>query len=75
MPAASKDPLGVTMLVAPRTRNGSSPLMPPMWNSGWPDSQTSSSPARISWIQLRVLATSAPCVSTAPFGRPVVPDV
>ncbi len=63
------------MLVAPSVRNGSSPLMPPMWNSGWPESQTSSGPAPISWIQLSVLATSPRCVSTAPFGRPVVPDV
>src|SRR5439155_5443044 len=67
--------LGVTMHVAPRVRNGSSPLMPPMWNSGWPESQTSSSPARISWIQLSVPATRLPCVRTAPLGRPVVPDV
>ena len=49
--------------------------MPPMWNSGCPESQTSSGPARISWIQLRVLATRLPWVRTAPFGRPVVPDV
>ena len=49
--------------------------MPPMWNSGCPESHTSSSPARISWIQLRVLATRLPCVRIAPFGRPVVPDV
>ena len=49
--------------------------MPPMWNSGCPESQTSSGPARISWIQLRVLATRLPWVRIAPFGRPVVPDV
>ena len=73
--AGSNAVLGVTMHVAPRVRNGSSPLMPPMWNSGWPESQTSSSPARISWIQLSVPATRLPCVRTAPLGRPVVPDV
>ncbi len=71
----SKPVVGVTTLVAPRARNGSSPLMPPMWKSGMPESQTSSAPARISPIQLSVLATRLPCVSTAPFGRPVVPDV
>ena len=73
--SGSKPVVGVTTLVAPRVRNGSRPLMPPMWNSGCPESHTSSSPARISWIQLRVLATRLPCVRIAPFGRPVVPDV
>ena len=34
-----------TTAVAPSTRNGSRPLMPPMWNSGRPESQTSSAPA------------------------------
>ena len=51
------------------------PLMPPMWNSGCPESQTSSAPARISWIQLSVAATRLAWLRIAPFGRPVVPDV
>ena len=73
--AASNPAVGTTTLVAPSVRNGNSPLMPPMWNSGWPESQTSSAPACISWIQLSVAATRFPCVRTAPYGRPVVPDV
>ena len=73
--SGSKPVVGSTTLVAPSVRNGSSPLMPPMWNSGCPESQTSSSPARISWIQLSVPATRLAWLSTAPFGRPVVPDV
>ena len=48
----SKPVVGVTTLVAPSARNGSRPLMPPMWKSGMPESQTSSAPARISPIQL-----------------------
>ena len=51
------------------------PLIPPMWKSGWPDSQTSSAVAPISSIQLSVEATRLACVRMAPFGRPVVPDV
>ena len=51
------------------------PLIPPMWNSGWPESQTSSAVAPISSIQLSVEATRLAWVRTAPFGRPVVPDV
>ena len=39
--------------LAPSARNGSIPLIPPMWKSGWPESQTSSAVAPISWIQLQ----------------------
>ena len=30
----SNEVVGVMITVAPSTRNGSSPLIPPMWNSG-----------------------------------------
>ena len=40
--SGSKPVVGVITPVAPSTRNGSRPLMPPIWNIGWPDSQTSS---------------------------------
>ena len=63
------------MLVAPSARKGSMPLIPPMWNSGCPESHTSSAPARISWIQLSVAATRLAWLRIAPLGRPVVPDV
>ena len=71
----SKPVVGVMIAFAPSARNGSIPLIPPMWKSGWPESQTSSAVAPISWIQLRVEATRFAWVRTAPFGRPVVPDV
>ena len=46
--AGSKPVVGVMTAFAPRARNGSIPLIPPMWKSGWPDSQTSSAVAPIS---------------------------
>jgi hypothetical protein len=49
--------------------------MPPMWNSGRPESQTSSLVAPISRIQFTVFATSPRWVSMAPLGCPVVPEV
>ena len=73
--SGSKPVVGVITALAPSARNGSIPLIPPMWNSGCPESQTSSAVAPISWIQLSVEATRFAWVRTAPFGRPVVPDV
>jgi hypothetical protein len=55
--------------------NGSTPFTPPMWKSGRPESQMSPGRASISIDQLIVFATRFWCVSIAPFGRPVVPDV
>ena len=52
------------------------PATPAMWNSGAPARQTASwlTPPT-SWVQLTVCAKRFWCVSIAPFGRPVVPDV
>jgi len=47
-----------------------------MWNRGSPDSHTSSSPPMvIVTIMLKVFMTRLKWERTAPFGRPVVPEV
>ncbi len=48
-----------------------------MWNSGRPDSQTRSSDGRVPCMTrvLKELVTRLRWLSTAPLGRPVVPEV
>ena len=62
--------------VPPTKKYGRMPLRPPMWNSGRPDSHTSSAPVMlISTIMLAVFMNRLKWESIAPLGRPVVPDV
>ena len=65
-----------TMLVPPQWNTGlAKQLRPPMWNSGIVTRFTDSSPRRYGPDRLTAFHVIAPCVSIAPLGRPVVPDV
>jgi hypothetical protein len=46
-----------------------------MWKSGKPEVHESPGDTPTAYIQLQVFTRRFLCVSTAPFGRPVVPDV
>ena len=51
-------------------------VWPNEWNSGKPPKITSSGPSWSSSLRVTsAFAVRLPCVSSAPFGRPVVPDV
>ena len=49
--------------------------MPPTWNIGTAVRISSSAVIPKAAIEFSAFAVSAPCVSTAPFGAPLVPDV
>jgi hypothetical protein len=53
----------------------SAQVWPKEWNRGSAPSVTSVSPSAWSEITARALRVRFSCVSSAPFGRPVVPDV
>ena len=73
---ASKRPDGMITQVPPSSRHGSNPLTPAMWHSERPESHTSPSPVMpCVEIFVYVFSNRLACVRTAPFGRPVVPDV
>jgi len=62
--------------VAPACSAGSVWLLrPPTWNIGRQVSTWSAWPRSCAWIELKPFQISADCVSTAPLGLPVVPEV
>ena len=63
-------------LVPPTSSGGRPPARPAMWNSGAPGAATRSSGCQPRWVTwLNTCMSRLWWVSTAPFGRPVVPDV
>ena len=75
--AASASKRGSSAMQAPVASAGlSTPARPKMWLNGAAPSSTSSSRSRSSGPERKAaLARRPACVSSAPFGRPVVPEV
>ncbi len=72
----SKPPDFMITLVPPSSSGGRPPASPAMWNSGAPGAATRSSGCQPMWVTwLKTCITRLWWVSTAPLGRPVVPDV